>query len=137
MDDRVHAAAGGPAGGLLRRATYWLEPRWRDPGWLAFAINRLTGVIVFGYLVAHMIVLSQLAAGPSGWDSLVEIFGSRPFLVGDTLLIGAVTFHALSGVRVILLTFGLGTRHSTALFGVVLVASTILMALAGWAILAR
>jgi succinate dehydrogenase / fumarate reductase cytochrome b subunit len=137
MDDIGGPVTGGRQVGLLHRATYWLEPRWRDPGWLAFAINRLTGVIVLGYLAAHLIVLSQLAEGPSGWDSLVKTFGSRPFLVGDTLLIGAVTFHALSGARVIMLTFGFGTRHSTALFGVVLVVSTLLMALAGWAILFR
>jgi succinate dehydrogenase / fumarate reductase cytochrome b subunit len=137
VDDISHPTAGIRQVGLLRRATYWLEPRWRDPGWLAFAINRITGVIVLGYLVAHMFVLSQLAAGPSGWDSLLELFGSRPFLVGDTLLIGAVTFHALSGARVVALTFGFGTRHSSALFGLVLVASTVLTAIAGWAILFR
>lgn len=137
MDELGRPVAGARQVGLLRRATYWLEPRRRDPGWLAFALNRLTGVIVLGYLAAHMIVLSQLAAGPSSWDSLVGTFGSRPFLVGDTLLIGAVTFHALSGARVVLLTFGFGTRHSSALFGIVLAASTILTALAGWAILFR
>ncbi len=137
MADVGRSAAGGRQVGLLRRATYWLEPRWRDPGWLAFALNRLTGVIVLGYLVAHMIVLSRLTAGPSGWDSLVDTFGSRPFLVGDTLLIGAVTFHALSAARVVLLTFGFGTRHSSALFGLVLVASGMLTAMAGWAILFR
>lgn len=137
MDDTAHQVAGARRIGLLRRATYWLEPRWRDPGWLAFAMNRLTGVIVFGYLVAHMVVLSQLAAGPSGWDSLLTTFGSQPFLVGDTLLIGAVTFHALSGARVVLLTFGIGTRHSGALFGLVLLVSAGLTAMAGWAILFR
>ena len=136
MDD-LSPTVGARQVGLLRRATYWLEPRWRDPGWLAFAINRLTGVIVIRYLVAHMVVLSQLAAGPSGWDSLLELFGSRPFLVGDTLLIGAVIFHALSGLRVMALTFGFGTRHSTALFVAVLVVSTLLTAAAGWAILFR
>jgi succinate dehydrogenase / fumarate reductase cytochrome b subunit len=137
MDDMSRSIAGTRQVGLVRRATYWLEPRWRDPGWLAFALNRLTGVIVFGYLVAHMVVLSQLAAGPSGWDSLLATFGSRPFLVGDTLLIGAVTFHALSGARVVLLTFGIGTQRSSALFGIVLVVSAVLTAMAGWAILFR
>ena len=137
MSDVGGSAAGTRRIGLVRRATYWLEPRWRDPGWLAFALNRLTGVIVLGYLAAHMVVLSQLATGPTGWDSLLGTFGSRPFLVGDTLLIGAVTYHALSGLRVVLLTFGFGTRRSTALFGLVLVASVALTAMAGWAILFR
>ena len=122
--------------GLLRRLAYWLEPRWRDPGWIAFALNRLTGHILVLYLILHLVVLSQLLDGPSGWDRLLGIFGSRPFLVGDVLLIAAVVYHGLNGLRVAALTFGYGARHTTALIVVVLVVSTVLSALAGWAILA-
>jgi succinate dehydrogenase / fumarate reductase cytochrome b subunit len=121
--------------GLLRRITYRIEPRWRDPGWLAFALNRLTGHVLVLYLVLHMVVLSQLLDGRAGWDRLLELFGSRPFLVGDTLLIAAVVFHGLNGVRVAALTFGVGTRHTTALIVLVLAATMVLTALAGRAIL--
>jgi succinate dehydrogenase cytochrome b subunit len=121
--------------GLLRRFSYWIEPRWRDPGWLAFALNRLTGHILVLYLVLHMVVLSQLLDGRAGWDRLLELFGSRPFLVGDTLLIAAVVFHGLNGLRVAALTFGVGARHTTLLILLVLGATTIVAALAAWAIL--
>lgn len=121
--------------GTLRRVAYWIEPRWRDPGWLAFALNRLTGHVLVLYLVLHLIVLSQLLDGANGWDRLLGLFGSRPFLIGDTLLIAAVVFHGLNGLRVAALTFGLGTRHTTALIVLVLAVTTILTALAGWAIL--
>lgn len=120
---------------LLRRIAYWIEPRWRDPGWLAFALNRLTGHILVLYLVLHLIVLSQLLDGPRGWDRLLGLFGSQPFLVGDTLLIAAVVFHALNGLRVAAATFGVGARHTTALIVLVLVVTTVVTALAGWAIL--
>ena len=121
--------------GTLRRIAYWIEPRWRDPGWLAFALNRLTGHILVLYLVLHLVVLSQLLDGPEGWDRLLGLFGSRPFLVGDTLLIAAVVFHGLNGLRVAALTFGVGSRHTTALIVLVLAVSAVLTALAGWAIL--
>jgi succinate dehydrogenase / fumarate reductase cytochrome b subunit len=121
--------------GLFRRIAYWIEPRWRDPGWLAFALNRLTGHILVLYLVLHLIVLSQLLDGPEGWNRLLGLFGSRPFLVGDTLLIAAVAFHGLNGLRVAALTFGIGTRHTTALILLILAVTTGLTALAGWAIL--
>jgi succinate dehydrogenase/fumarate reductase cytochrome b subunit len=55
--------------------------------------------------------------------------------VGDVLLVAAVIFHGLNGLRVILLTFGLETRRSGLMFGVVLVASAGLAALAAWGIL--
>lgn len=121
--------------GMLRRLGYWLEPRWRDPGWLAFALNRLTGHILVLYLLLHFVVLSQLIDGSAGWDRLLDLFGSRPFLVGDTLLIAAVVFHGLNGLRVAALTFGFGTRHATALVFIVLIVTTALTGLAGWAIL--
>ena len=119
---------------FIRRLAYWLEPRWRDPGWLAFALNRLTGHILILYLVLHMVVLSQLLDGAEGWNRLLGIFGSRPFLVGDTLLIAAVVFHGLNGLRVAGLTFGVGARHTTLLILLVLGATTIVTALAALAI---
>jgi succinate dehydrogenase cytochrome b subunit len=125
------------APGLFRRLAYWLEPRWRDPGWWAFALNRLTGHILILYLVLHLLVLSQLVDGPAGWDRLLTVFGSRPFLVADTLLIAALVFHGLNGVRVAALTFGMGTRHTTALIAAVLAATVLIAGLAASAILAR
>jgi succinate dehydrogenase / fumarate reductase cytochrome b subunit len=121
----------------LARVLFWLAPRWRDPGWIAFALNRLTGAILVLYLLVHMVVLSRLAAGPSGWNDLLAIFGSQPFLVGDTLLIAAVVFHALNGARVAALTLGYGVRHSGRSVALVITGSAGLAALAGWGILFR
>lgn len=118
-----------------QRATAWMTPRWRDPGWYAFVLNRFTGLILVAYLLAHFVVLSRLTAGPEGWNDLLALFGSRPFLVGDVLLVAAVIFHGLNGLRVILLTLGVGTRRSGLMFGVVLVVSAALAALAAWGIL--
>ena len=124
-----------PAPGLRRRAVSWIEPRWRDPGWVAFALNRLTGLILVVYLLAHFVVLSRLTQGEAGWNSLLELFGSTPFLVGDVLLIAAVVFHGLNGLRVIAMTLGFGARHSAVFFGSVVLISAALAGLAGWAIL--
>ena len=121
--------------GARRRATAWMTPRWRDPGWYAFVLNRFTGLILVLYLLAHFVVLSRLTAGAEGWNDLLGLFGSRPFLVGDVLLVAAVIFHGLNGLRVILLTLGRGTRRSGLMVGVVLVVSAALAALAAWGIL--
>lgn len=122
---------------MLDRAASRLGPRWRDPGWIAFVLNRLTGLILVVYLVAHFFVLSMLTRGEEGWNSLLGLFGSTPFLIGDTLLIAAVLFHGLNGLRVIAMTLGFGTRHSGLLFVVVFLVSAALTGLAGWAILFR
>jgi succinate dehydrogenase / fumarate reductase, cytochrome b subunit len=124
-----------PATAARRRAASWLGPRWSDPGWIAFVLNRFTGLVLVAYLLAHFVVLSQLTRGAAGWDGLLELFGSTPFLVGDVLLIAAVIFHGLNGLRVIGLTLGHGTRHSGLFVGVVLAISAALAGLAAWAIL--
>lgn len=113
----------------------WLEPRWRDAGWWAFVLNRLTGLILVAYLLAHFVVLSLLTQGADGWNQLLELFGSTPFLVGDVLLISAVAFHGLNGLRVIALTLGWGSRHPTASVALVLAISAALGALVGWLVL--
>lgn len=119
------------------RATAWMSPRWQDPGWYAFVLNRITGLILVAYLLAHFVILSRLAMGPAGWDDLLALFGSRPFLIGDVLLVAAVIFHGLNGLRVILLTVGAGARRSGLGVGIVLAASCTLAALAAWGILFR
>jgi succinate dehydrogenase / fumarate reductase cytochrome b subunit len=124
-----------PRPSLLRRLAYWLEPRRRDPGWLAFALNRFAGYVLILYLLAHMVVLSQLAGGAAGWNQLLNLFGSRPFLIGDTLLIAAVVFHGLNGVRVVALTAGIGARHPNLGVAIVIAASGALALLAAWGIL--
>ncbi len=124
-----------PPPSLLRRLAYWLEPRRRDPGWLAFALNRFAGHILILYLLAHMVVLSRLAAGPAGWNSLLGLFGSTPFLIGDTLLIAAVVFHGLNGLRVAAFTAGWGVRHPNAWVAAVLVVSAAMVVFAAWEIL--
>jgi succinate dehydrogenase / fumarate reductase cytochrome b subunit len=133
----AHVSSPAAAPRLFRRVAYWLEPRWRDPGWWAFALNRLTGHVLILYLILHLLVLSQLVDGPAGWDRLLAIFGSRPFLIADMLLIAAVVFHGLNGVRVAALTFGIGARHTAGLIVAVLAATTTITGLAAWAILAR
>jgi succinate dehydrogenase / fumarate reductase cytochrome b subunit len=113
----------------------WLQPRWRDAGWWAFVLNRLTGLILVAYLLAHFVVLSLLTRGAEGWNQLLELFGSTPFLVGDVLLISAVAFHGLNGLRVIGLTLGVGARHPPLSVFVVLATSAALGALVGWLVL--
>ena len=95
----MSANATGPS--VARRVPPWRDLRWRDPGWIAFLLNRLTGVILVVYLLAHFVVLGQLVRGAEGWNGLLELFGSRPFLVGDVLLVTyAAYLSADKGARI-------------------------------------
>ena len=67
----------------------------------------------------HLWVISQgRVGGPEQLDSCFEIF-DKPLLVFlDLMLVAAVLYHALNGVRIILMDLGLGIRQHKAVFWV-------------------
>jgi succinate dehydrogenase cytochrome b subunit len=65
----------------------------------------------------HIWVISQGRVG--GPERLNSFFGAfdKPFLVFlDSLLVAAVLYHALNGVRVLLMDFGIGIKRHKAVF---------------------
>ncbi len=92
---------------------------WKGLGMWSWILFRISGVVLVLYLVAHLWVISQgRIGGPESLDSLFETL-DRPFLVFlDLMLVAAVLYHALNGVRVILMDFGVGVRSHKAIFWV-------------------
>lgn len=90
---------------------------WKGIGMWAWMLFRLSGLILAAYLFVHIWVISQgRVGGPDSLDSLFEFF-DHPFLVFlDFMLVAAVLFHALNGVRVILMDLGVGIRRHKAVF---------------------
>jgi succinate dehydrogenase / fumarate reductase cytochrome b subunit len=110
----VKAAVGsrraGPAG--------WFDVRHRGLGGWAFALNRLTGLGLVGYLYLHLGVLFLLSQGPGGWARFVDLFSRPLFLWLDVLLVVGLLVHGLNGVRVALVGSGLVVdRHRALLLG--------------------
>jgi len=97
--------------------------RGRKVGMLAFVLHRVTGVGLVVYLFLHLLVLSQLAAGPAAWDAFIDLARGRMFLALDILLGAALVFHGLNGLRLAALGLGLGSLRYRALIRVVLIVS--------------
>jgi len=58
---------------------------------------------MLAYLMAHMFVIGTVTSGATAWASIMSMF-SNPFAdIGDFLLVVGVTFHAINGIRVLLL----------------------------------
>lgn len=104
----------------------WFDVRKRQVGSWAFALNRLTGLGITLYLILHLIVLSTLAQGESGWDQFIKLARHPLFLLLDVVLIFGILFHGLNGIRVALVGMGIGVRSQRTLFvvltGITLVA---------------
>ena len=104
-------------------APRWFDPRARQAGSWAFILHRLSGLGLTFYLGLHLAVLNKLAQGPQAYDDFVAFSQSPLIKAGEMLLIAAVLFHGLNGLRLILLAFGIGIRQQKKLLAFVLLAT--------------
>lgn len=87
---------------------------WKATGMWAWLLFRISGLILVFYLGAHIIVISS-----ARFDKLDQWMGAfeHPVLVlADLALVVAVLFHALNGVRIILMDMGIGVKRHKVVF---------------------
>ena len=90
---------------------------WKGIGMWAWILFRISGLILAVYLFVHVWVISQgRAGGADRLNSLFDMF-DHPFLVFlDFMLIAAVLFHGINGLRIMLMDAGVGIRQHKAVF---------------------
>jgi succinate dehydrogenase / fumarate reductase cytochrome b subunit len=90
---------------------------WKGIGMWAWILFRVSGLVLAAYLFVHIWVISQgRVSGAATLDSFFTTF-DKPFLVFlDSVLVAAVLYHALNGVRVLLMDFGIGVQRHKAVF---------------------
>ena len=57
------------------------------------------------YLFAHVVETSTVLIGPEAYDAAVGIFRNLPARLGEILLMAALVYHSLNGLRVIVMDF--------------------------------
>jgi succinate dehydrogenase / fumarate reductase, cytochrome b subunit len=90
---------------------------WKGLGMWAWLLFRIAGIVLVVYLFAHIGVISTARlGGRSTLNSAFDLFDHPLFVLLDLLLVWAVLFHALNGVRILLMDFGLGIHRHKAVF---------------------
>ena len=110
----------------------WFDPRGGNAGFIAFALNRITGLALVVYLFMHLAVLSSLLRGEAAWAGFLELAHSPLFFLFDVALFAALLYHALNGIRVSLIGLGIGVRFQKASFYGVMALSVVLVAGVAW-----
>lgn len=116
---------------LNRHTDVWpLNYRLGMWAWLG---QRITGLALVGYLFAHIFVISSSVwrEGGGSFDQVLAYLQSPLFIALDLLLVAAVAFHALNGVRILLADVGIGVRQHKISFWVLMVFAA---ALVLWAV---
>ncbi|NBC18588.1 MAG: succinate dehydrogenase, cytochrome b556 subunit [Bacteroidetes bacterium] len=73
-------------------------------GMFAWILHRLTGLALVAYLVIHVWGLRALTDAEA-FNHLIAKYHAPIFKVGEFLLLGAVAYHALNGLRIVLIDF--------------------------------
>jgi succinate dehydrogenase / fumarate reductase cytochrome b subunit len=81
-----------------------LTYKGRSGQW-AWVFHRVTGVGVFFFLLIHVIDTAFIGWGPELYNKMMAIYHMPFFRVGEVVLAGMVLYHALNGVRIIIIDF--------------------------------
>ncbi|CRK59862.1 Succinate dehydrogenase cytochrome b-556 subunit [Alloactinosynnema sp. L-07] len=70
--------------------------------WVA---HRITGVLTFFFLFAHVLDTALVRVSPNAYDEIIETYKTPIVNLIEVGLVGAVLYHALNGIRVMLVDF--------------------------------
>jgi succinate dehydrogenase / fumarate reductase cytochrome b subunit len=81
--------------------------RWGVERYL-YTLHRLTGLGLLAYFLLHIFVTSSRAFSAAAWNQAMGMVGGPVFKVGEFLVFAAFAFHAVNGIRLVLIELGFG-----------------------------
>ena len=73
-----------------------------------YTLHRVTGYIMFIYLLLHVYVTGSRIFGPEAWAEAMGSLTGPIFHIGEFILFLIVLFHGANGIRLFLAELGLG-----------------------------
>lgn len=71
----------------------------------SWVLHRITGVLTFFFLFVHVLDTALVRVSPNTYDAIIETYKNPIVNLMEVGLVGAVLYHALNGIRVILVDF--------------------------------
>jgi len=98
-------------------------------GFIAWVLMRIAGVGIVIYLPIHVWGLQKLLSGPETFNQYVQLYNHPLFKLGEMALLAGIIFHALNGIRVMLVDFGTGWRDHKTLFWIAVTVGAVIFIL--------
>ncbi|MGE3797560.1 MAG: succinate dehydrogenase, cytochrome b556 subunit [Thermomicrobiales bacterium] len=113
---------------ILRHISLGTRPVYSgDLGQYAWVMHRATGLGILFFLLVHIIDIMLIGLGRDVYDETVEFYGNPWLLLMEIVLVGAVLYHTLNGLRIILIDFwGKGVHYQKQLFWAAIAGSILL-----------
>lgn len=96
------ASESAPTAGAARRSPTLYTG---DPGMWSWVLHRITGVLTFFFLFVHVLDTALVRVSPNTYNAVIETYKNPIVNLMEVGLVGAVLYHALNGVRVMLVDF--------------------------------
>ena len=108
----------------------WLDVMFhyrKNTGSWAWILHRITGIGLTLYILLHIVALTGLLRGEAAFNEEMKLFSSPIFLFAEWFLGILVMFHAINGVRIVLVDLGNGARYHKQILAFVYIISAILV----------
>ena len=92
----------------------------------AWVLHRVTGLVLTGYIMLHIFALMSLQKGKAAFDSEMVLFRTPIFLFLEWFLFAFLLFHALNGIRIVLVDLAEGARYHRQLYYAVVIIGLVL-----------
>ena len=76
-----------------------------DPGMWSWVLHRITGVATFFFLFVHVLDTALVRVDPTAYDEVIDTYKNPVVGLMELGLVAMVLYHALNGVRIMLVDF--------------------------------
>jgi succinate dehydrogenase / fumarate reductase cytochrome b subunit len=105
-------------------------------GQWAFVLHRITGFLVFMFLLLHVIDVSLVNISSDLYNDVHALYGNVLLRLFEIGLLGALVFHAFNGLRIVMIDFFPGAiRNQAVMFRIVLFFSVVITGFGGFVII--
>ena len=76
-----------------------------DPGMWSWVLHRISGAAIFFFLFVHVVDTALVRVSPEAYNAVIETYKTPIVGLMEVGLVAAVLYHALNGIRIILIDF--------------------------------
>lgn len=111
--------------------------RGREGQW-AFLLHRLSGLAILLYLLIHVFSIGSMIFGERFYMTIHRVYELPVFSIGLLLVATGVVYHALNGLRIIVMDFaGAGVAYQRPMWYAVMLLTVVAFAYMAWVIVNR
>lgn len=98
-------------------------------GMWSWVLHRITGVAIFFFLLVHVLDTALVRLSPEAYNAVITTYKTPIIGLAELGLVAAILYHALNGIRVILIDFwSKGAKYQNLMFWIVVVIAFVVFA---------